>query len=82
MKQLEPVALESGSWWARLSAIQSMEKAMLFYESTLDELLQEVELTSDQTEHIASLRNKKASLSAAIEEARELQGDDEHFIDQ
>jgi hypothetical protein len=81
VKQLSKEALSETSWWARLAALQSLEKAERFYSSEVDSLEAMPELTSDETERLAMLRNKKASLSALMEEARELQGDDEHFID-
>lgn len=81
VKQLSKEALSETSWWARLAALQSLEKAERFYASEVDSLEAMPELTSDETERLAMLRNKKASLSALMEEARELQGDDEHFID-
>lgn len=81
VKQLGKEALSETSWWSRLAAIQALEKASAFYEKQLDALNKRTELTSDQTEHIAKLRNKKASLSALIEEARELQGEDQQFIE-
>lgn len=79
VKELSKEALSETSWWARLAALQSLEKAVSYYANEIEQLESLPEITSDQTEHLAKLRNKKASLAALMEEARELQGEDEHF---
>lgn len=74
--------ISESSWWVRLSAIQSLEKAKAFYEVEIEKLTVIKDLSVTQVERLALLRNKKANLAAIIEEGKALQGDEEQlFID-
>jgi len=66
-------AFEEMSWWARMSTVQGMQRALTYYEESLGEM-EEIEAPSqEQLTRLALLRNKKASLSALISEAKELE---------
>ena len=73
---LGKTALDETSWWARISAVQGLESAKDFYQQEIESIESKAEVTSDDTERLAGLRNKKASLSALIEESKEISGED------
>ncbi|MEX2596808.1 MAG: M1 family metallopeptidase [Salibacteraceae bacterium] len=78
--QMAPSALDEFSWWARLSAVQALEEAEKFFEKEISRLEEMAETTTDEVEKLAIMRNKKAGISAILEEARELMGNDDQFI--
>lgn len=80
VKNLANEAVSETSWWVRLSAIQSLEKARSFYDTEIEKLSMVNEPTGNETVRLAILRNKKASVAAIIEEAKELQGEDEQLF--
>ncbi len=76
-EHLSEAALDEKSWWARVSAVQGLESAKSFYDSEIQEIESKAEVSSDDTERLAVLRNKKASLSALIEESNEITSDED-----
>jgi aminopeptidase N len=77
VKSLTESALNGESWWARYSAIQGLGKAEVYYESEIETLELKKERSAGDDERAAALKNKKASLSAMIEEIKEMQVEDE-----
>ncbi len=77
VKHMSMLALNEESWWARISAVQALEAARDFYASEIQAIEANTEVSSDETERLAVLRNKKASLSALIDEAKEISSDEE-----
>lgn len=77
VKHLGKAALDETSWWARISAVQGLESAKAYYSKEIELLEGKDEVSSDDTERLAALRNKKASLSALIEESKEISGDED-----
>lgn len=77
VKSLGNTALRENSWWARYSAIQGLTVAAEFYESRIAELEAAGEIPGPETgKTLARLRNKKATLTALIEEINELNSEE------
>jgi len=66
-------AFEEMSWWARMSTVQGLQRALSYYEETLGEIEAVENPSEEELTQLALLRNKKASLSALISEAKEVE---------
>jgi len=77
VKSLGKSGLDATSWLVRYSSLQGLQVALAFYESRISALEAEGETTGDSVESLARLRNKKATLSAMIEEINELNAEEE-----
>ena len=77
VKHLGKAALNESSWWSRISAVQGLEMAKAYYSSQIEIFEAKPEVSSDETERLAVLRNKRVSLSALIEESKEFKEDED-----
>lgn len=77
VERVTSAALNNDSWWERYAAVQTLGYVTRFYDDEIQSLEGMVEVTTDQTEHLAELRNKKANVSALLEEIKELQAEDD-----